>query len=142
MDTMAFYGTLHKYFDGHHTKYIYGHHTIFLWSSHNILWIFNKYIWCNFENRITIIIINLYIYKICPFGGIYIVILFFMIYSNGLFMLHRYFMDYCTDILWIIAQRYFMDYCTNIFYAIFRTEYQKIIINLYIYKKCPFESYI
>ena len=41
-----------------------------------------------------------------------------------------------TDILWIIAQIYFMDYCTNMYYAILKTEYQKIIINLYIYKKC------
>ena len=43
-----------------------------------------------------------------------------------------------TDILWIIAQIYFMDYCTNIYYAILKTEYQKIIINLYIYMNCPF----
>ena len=86
MDTMAFYGTLHKYFYGHHTKYImvitqnifmvitqyfYGHHTIFLWSSHNILWIFNKYVLCNFENRITIIIINLYIYTLVYLRVIY-----------------------------------------------------------------------
>ena len=45
-----------------------------------------------------------------------------MIYSNGhygILMLHRYFMDYCTqifygllhtDILWIIAQIYFMRF--------------------------------
>ena len=45
MDTMAFYGTLHKYFYGHHTKYImvitqyfYGHHTIFYGYLTNILY--------------------------------------------------------------------------------------------------------
>ena len=53
MDTMAFYGTLHKYFYGHHTKYImvitqnifmvitqyfYGHHTIFYGYLTNIFY--------------------------------------------------------------------------------------------------------
>ena len=35
MDTMAFYGTLHKYF--------YGHHTIFLWdTTQNIFMVIDK----------------------------------------------------------------------------------------------------
>ena len=84
-----------QYFYGHHTKYIYGYFTNLFYEYHA-----NK-LYERKKHRITYIIINFNIYKICPFGGIYIVILFFMICSNGLFMLKIF--------LWIIAHRYFMD---------------------------------
>ena len=64
MDTMAFYGTLHKYFYGHHTIFLWSSQNIFMVITQNIFMVIYKYVLCDFENRITIIIINLYIYTL------------------------------------------------------------------------------
>ena len=104
-----------------------------------------------FLNRISKNIINLYIYKIWPFESYIYINIDTIICTNGhygllwgvyAFLLTLYFMDYCTQIFYGLLHKYILWIIAQIYYAILKTEYQKIIINLYIYKKCLFESYI